>query len=191
MCSWHIIQEATMIDKTRIFAIERPHPKLMKLYILRSIMSGPFIVVSLPLLYFRYHTLRYRFDEEGIGMSWGILFRREVNLAYARIQDIHLTSGPVQRWLGLAEGHIQTASGSAAAEMTIEGVLEFEEVRDYLYTRMRGFRDSATAARADQPTAATPVAGEGELVALLEEIRGELRGTREAMERLAAEGRHE
>ena len=51
------------------------------------------MIVLLPYLYFRYHTLRYTFDEEGIDMRVGILFRREVNLTYARIQDIHLRSG--------------------------------------------------------------------------------------------------
>ena len=40
--------------------------------------------------WFRYHTMRYRFDAEGVSMSWGILFRREVLLNYSRIQDIHL-----------------------------------------------------------------------------------------------------
>ena len=94
----------------------------------------------LPLYYFRYRTLRYRFDEEGIHMRVGILFRREVNLTYARIQDIHLRSGFIQRWLGLADIQIQTASGSAGAELVIEGFKEFEAIRDFLYTRMRGYQ---------------------------------------------------
>ena len=34
-------------------------------------------MVLLPYLYFRYHTMRFRFDREGIAMSWGLLFRRE------------------------------------------------------------------------------------------------------------------
>ncbi|MBE0617209.1 MAG: PH domain-containing protein, partial [Proteobacteria bacterium] len=49
-----------------IFAIERPHPKLFTLYVLRSILSGPLIFVVFPVLFFRYHTLRYRFDAEGV-----------------------------------------------------------------------------------------------------------------------------
>jgi putative membrane protein len=82
--------------------------------------------------------MRYRFDSEGISMRWGILFRREVLLNYARIQDIHLVSNFVERWLGLARIQIQTASGSATPEMTLEGLLQFEGVRDFLYARMRG-----------------------------------------------------
>jgi uncharacterized membrane protein YdbT with pleckstrin-like domain len=30
-------------------------------------------------LYFKYETLRYRFDEEGMSMSWGILMRRQTS----------------------------------------------------------------------------------------------------------------
>ena len=94
-----------------IASIERPHPKLWTLYLVRALLTGPALVVVLPVLYFRYHTLRYRFDEQGVHMRWGILFRREVNLTYRRIQDIHLRSGLLQRWLGLADVLVQTAAG--------------------------------------------------------------------------------
>src|SRR5215207_6921121 len=111
------------MDFNQISQIERPHPKLLTYYIILSCVLPPISLLALPMLYFRYHTMRYRFDAEGISMSWGILFRRQVNLTYVRIQDIHLTSGIIQRWLGLADLHIQTASGSATAEMKIEGIL--------------------------------------------------------------------
>lgn len=167
-----------------VFAIERPHPKLLTLYVLRSILSGPFIIVTLPFFFFRYHTLRYRFDEEGVAMRWGILFRREVNLTYARIQDIHLTSGPIQRWLGLADLHVQTASGSATAEMVIEGLLEFELLRDFLYTRMRGVKDPVR-----PQSAATGIdTGDGDIGRSLATATAELRGAREALEALARRG---
>ena len=116
----------------KVLAMERPHPALWKYYILCAVLTGPAIVVSLPYLYFRFHSLRYRFDAEGVHMRVGILFRREVNLTYARIQDIHLSSGFIQRWLGLADVQVQTASGSAGAEMVIEGFKEFEAIRDEL-----------------------------------------------------------
>src|SRR2546426_823681 len=131
----------------KIRALERPHPALWKYYVIRAILAGPGIVGALPYLYFRYHTLRYRFDEEGIHMKVGILFRREVNLTYARIQDNHLRSGIIQRWLGLANVQIQTASGSAGPELVIEGFKEFEAIRDFLYTRMRGYQARATSSR--------------------------------------------
>jgi putative membrane protein len=162
--------------------ITRPHKSLFDYYALSCLLAGPFFFLPLVPLYFRYHTLRYRFDEEGILMRWGILFRREVNLTYARIQDIHLVSNVVERWLGLARIQIQTASGSARAEMTIEGIREFELLRDFLYSRMRGAQTEPagrTSAEEGGP------AGEGDdwaaVAAALRETARELRALREAL----------
>jgi uncharacterized membrane protein YdbT with pleckstrin-like domain len=183
-----------------IFQIERPDSKLWPYYILSSFLAGPFFFVVLIPLYFRYRTLRYKFDREGISMGWGILFRREIHLTYSRIQDIHLVANIVERWLGLARIQIQTASGSAKAEMTLEGLLEFEHVRDFLYSRMRGARDAAgarsatTAPLTPGDELATPASAEpfttahhgahdgSDLAAVLVEVAAELRGVRLALE---------
>lgn len=157
-------------------ALERPHPSLWTYYLIRAVLTGPGIIGVLPYLFFRYHTLRYRFDEEGIHMRYGLLFRREVNLTYARIQDIHLKSGFIQRWLGLANVEVQTASGSATAEVVIEGFKEFDAIRDFLYTKMRGYQ--ARPAR----SGASPGATDNEVVFLLLGIRDELRRAREALQ---------
>lgn len=149
-----------------ILAITRPHPKLLTQYVLQALLTGPLSPLLLLVLYFRYKTMEYRFDEHGVSKRFGILIRREVNLTYARIQDIHIGSGPIQRFLGLADVQVQTASGSAGAELVLEGLLEFEQVRDFLYARMRGVRDEK---HQEAP------------VALLREIRDELRATREAL----------
>ena len=162
-----------------IFALSAPDPALWTLYVIRALLTGPGLIILLPYLYFRYHTLRYTFDEEGIHMRVGILFRREVNLTYARIQDIHLRSGLIQRWLGLADIQIQTASGSADAELVIEGFRKYEAIRDFLYTRMRGYHAPVTARVAQD---STPNDDPGrEIISLLLTIRDELRGAREAL----------
>jgi putative membrane protein len=172
-----------------IFAIERPAPSLMTYYTLTAIMTGPAFPFVFPLLYFRYHTMRYRFTDEGVSMRWGILFRREVNLTYARIQDIHLTSNLVERWLGLARIQIQTASGSAKAEMTVEGVPQFEALRDFLYARMRGAKgDPAPRPGVDRTAGRATAAGDagtdlGAVAAALRETASELRQLRAALDR--------
>jgi putative membrane protein len=136
----------------------------------------PFFFIPLIPLYFRYHTMRYEFDEEGISMSWGILFRRQVTLTYARIQDIHLVSNLIERWLGLARVQIQTASGSSTAELTIEGVREFAVVRDYLYSRMRGITSRA-------PVSGVPGAD------VMHQIAEEMRVVRELLTKLVEKPR--
>jgi len=167
--------------------LERPNPALWAYYLILSVVTGPGIVVMLPYLFFRYHTLRYRFDEEGIHMKVGLLFRREINLTYARIQDIHLRSGILQRWLGLANVQIQTASGSAGPELVVEGFKEFEAIRDFLYTRMRGYLFHPVSAAASAHEGGANVGSDrepadAEVVMLLTGIRDELRRAREILE---------
>lgn len=120
------------------FGITRPAPVLMFYYLLCSFLAGPGFLFALVPLACKYITLRYKFDDKGISTSYGVLFKRETLLTYRRIQDIHLTHNIVQRWLGLATIGIQTASGAAGAEMSLEGILEAEALRDFLYERMRG-----------------------------------------------------
>jgi putative membrane protein len=69
---------------------------------------------------------------------------------------------------------IQTASGSADGNMTLEGMEDPEGMRDFLYSRMRGTR-RGKAETADDP-----------LAAVLHEIAGELREIRTLVERSRA-----
>ncbi len=174
-----------------VLAITRPDAKLMKYYFLTAIVSGPAFPIVLTILYFRYHTMRYKFTDEGVTMRWGILFRKEINLTFARIQDIHLVSNFAERWLGLAKIAIQTASGSAAAEMTIEGVLEYEALRNFLYTRMRGAKglvQPSVEARTDAAPHQAPhqalhqVDGMSDVASTLKEAVAELKALRLTIE---------
>jgi putative membrane protein len=170
-----------MSDAHRPFdpsAVTRPDPRLMTYYTIVATFSLIAFPVTLFVLWVKYRTLRYRFDDEGIWRAQGLLWRSEVNITYRRIQDIHLTNGLLQRWLGLATVSIQTAAGSASPEVTIEGVLEAEALRDFLYTKMRGVRDGGSTAKATAALAAHPTthvdAGD-EALALLTDIRDALR----------------
>lgn len=168
----------------KIRSITHPDKALMKYYALVSIVFPPLFPILIVVLYFRYHTMRYRFTEEGISMSWGILFRREIIVNYARIQDIHLNSNIVERWLGLARILVQTASGNRAAEMTIEGIQEFEALRDFLYAKTRGVKDHPVRAAASLHVASSSVpTSTDELTAALRETARELRAVREALEK--------
>ena len=124
-------------------------------------------------------------------MRWGLLFRREISFTYPRIQDIHLASNAVERAFGLGRVLVQTASGASRAEITVEGLREFEIVRDFLYARMRGAQSGQpqpAALTPDSPTPAAPsltrtsvspttTAG-APLAATLEAIADELAGLR-------------
>jgi uncharacterized membrane protein YdbT with pleckstrin-like domain len=159
--------------------ITRPDPVLLKYYAIRSLLAGPFFPIALIPQWIRYSTLKYSLDEDGVAMSWGFFFRREIYLTYRRVQDIHVMRNILQRWLCLANVSIQTASGSAAPEMVIEGILQAEQLRDYLYSQMRGAKGEVVGTKAlnsghDQaPFVAQPV--EDPSLELLVEIAGNLR----------------
>jgi uncharacterized protein len=168
----------------QIQAISHPHKALMTYYALIAFAFPPLFVILILPLYFRYHSMRYRFSDDGISMSWGVLFRRQIIVNYARIQDIHLKSNIVERWLGLARILVQTASGSSSAEMTIEGIKEFEALRDFLYSRMRGVKDGhAQPAAPISASAAVTAAPADELTTALRDVARELRAVREELEK--------
>ena len=153
-------------------SITRPHDSLLKYYLLVSIpalIAFPIVFIR---LFVRFKTLRYRFDDEGVSMSWGLLFHNQVYLTYRRIQDIHVTRNIVERWMGLAKVPIQTASGASGATMNIEGIRNPEPLRDFLYARMRGARLES------EEETSTPEAADTALV-LLSEIRDLLRELRQ------------
>lgn len=162
-----------------VLAIERPHPALWTYYLISSLAFLFLFPLAALVLWFKYHTLRYKFTAEGLSMSWGILFRRETIINYARIQDIHLRSNLIERWLGLGRILVQTASGNSGAEMTIEGIREFELVRDFLYSRMRGVSEPAHSRPAGLQSGA---ADSPDLTNALLEVAREIRETRKILE---------
>src|SRR5215468_9154748 len=132
-----------------IASLERPRKELLTWYFLRALATLLAFPLTMLVFYFRYHTMRYRFDTEGIHLSWGILMRHEIMLNYSRIQDIQLHSNVIERWLGLTRIEVQTAAGASDSEMTLEGLPNPETMRDFLYSRMR-------CAHTAEPAAANP-----------------------------------
>lgn len=172
----------------RILSLERPDDALLLLYLVQSLGALIFAPVAFLPLYFKYRTLRYEIDEEGISVSWGILFRREIHLTYRRIQDIHVRRNIVERWLDIGTVQIQTASGSSEAEMSLVGIREHEAMRDFLYRRMRGSESEPeriageVVAGSGYARPGATEAGDEEIVRLLHEIRDELVAARSALE---------
>lgn len=162
----------------RFGKVERPDQSLLTYYVLSSFVLGPFFFFMLIPRAIRFRTLQYVFDEHGVTARWGFLFRREVHVGYNRIQDIHLSSGVLERWLELARIQVQTASGSSEAELTLEGFKDFEDVRDLLYAKMREAHGDDTG-RSRTP-AAPP--SDPALATALGEAAAELRRIREILE---------
>jgi putative membrane protein len=118
-------------------------PATADLLLHRRAPDAPAFPVTMIVLYIKYRTMRFRFDHEGIWKRQGLLWRHETNVAYRRIQDIHLTNGHHSAVAGARDGEHSNGRWFLNAEVTIDGVLEAEALRDYLYTKMRGVRDGA------------------------------------------------
>jgi len=157
--------------------IDRPSPALLTYYILSSLLSLPAVVIVLPALWIRYQTLTYELQESGIRMQVGLFFRKEVVVAFRRIQDIHVSRNIVQRRLGIASVSIQTASGNAMPEIVLEGMTDPDSIRDWLYERMRGAKGQMTSSVTGDPTndvGSNPMEDNEEATELLRGIRDNL-----------------
>lgn len=170
------LTHAEPVNEQEIFALTRPDKNLLPLYVMYALITTiAFPFVMLP-LYFKYRTLRYRFDTEGISVSYGILWRKESYTTYSRIQDIHVSRNILERWLGLGTVDIQTASGSSTAEVCVMGVRQYDNIRDFLYARMRGvkLKGNETDERSKN--------SETELVEILRNIKEDLSAVRQSLE---------
>lgn len=162
--------------------IDRPDRKQVTLIILSAVFASvltfgfaiPFVVIGTIPVLIRYFTTRYRFDEGGVGVSWGFFFKQESHLTFDKIQDIHLRRSLLERWLKLGTVDVQTASGSAAAEVSLYGLTEYDEVRDFLYQKMRNARGMDRPKKTVQDATAAAASGGGEAIVLLREIRDEV-----------------
>ncbi|OXY93635.1 PH domain-containing protein [Streptomyces diastatochromogenes] len=75
---------------------------------------------------------RYAERADDLLISRGVLWREETVVPYGRMQLVEVTSGPVERWFGLASVQLHTAA--AATDATIPGLdpAEAERLRDRL-----------------------------------------------------------
>lgn len=167
------------MDFSKIREIDRPDSKVYALYLSNGLMMSvsscgiafPFLVLASLPVFIRYKTMRYKIDEDGVGLSWGWLNRQESHITFDKIQDIHLHRSFLERWFGLGTIRIQTASGNMAAEITLFGLTAYEGMRDYLYDRMR----TQDGARTASPGAAQD---DADVLAVLTELRDEVRRLR-------------
>jgi len=92
-----------------------------------------------------YDTIVYKLTENEITWRRGVWFKKTGIVPYNRITNIDIAQGPISRKLGIAALKIQTAgySGQAGAEIKIEGIEEFEELRGLIMGFVKGERPVA------------------------------------------------
>jgi membrane protein YdbS with pleckstrin-like domain len=155
--------------------------------------------VSYVVLRLDYEMRWYIVTDRSLRIRSGILRVQELTMSFANLQQVILSQGPLQRWLGIADVKVESAGGgsSPAHQDGIEeslhtgffhGVDNAAEVRDLILARLKRFREAGLGDPDDvHPTPpalpATPqqtedaVAAARELLAELRRLRGSLAGT--------------
>ncbi len=113
------------------------------------------LVITLVTLYWipkYYNTLKYKLTNNEMVWRRGVWFRKTGIVPYNRITNIDIEQGPVSRKLGIGSLKIQTAGYSAAssgtgrqAEIRIEGVVHFEELRQFIMGFVHGQKQAGPA----------------------------------------------
>jgi hypothetical protein len=97
-----------------------------------------------------YNTIVYKLTENEMVWRRGVWFKNTGIVPYNRITNIDISQGPISRMLGIASLKIQTAGYSGPsggfgmpAEMKIQGIEQFEELREFIMEFVKGKRPIA------------------------------------------------
>ncbi|MBP1929112.1 membrane protein YdbS with pleckstrin-like domain [Methanolinea mesophila] len=130
-----------------------------------------------------YRTIFFELKDDEVTWKRGVWFRQTGIVPYDRITNIDIYQGPLMRYLGFSLIKIQTAgfSGQAKAEITMEGIVEAEELRETIRTmiretRMAGGATDGTVGAVSSGIPAPAIPGE---------LLGELRSIRMLLEKIA------
>ncbi len=123
-----------------------------------------------------YRSISYELTDEEVRVHKGIITQTVQTVPYRTVTNVELKRGPFSRRLGLGDVHVQTAgySQQAAAEATLSGLADYEEVSQQVIESLRRYRSRAGAAVTvdESPLAGGASAGaEQTLSAILAEVR--------------------
>jgi len=117
------------------------------------VASIPVSLVFIPMIIFAgvwipkyYDSIFYKVTEHEIVWRRGVWFKYTGIVPYNRITNIDIAQGPISRRLGIASLKIQTAGYSAGkprAELRLDGIERFEELRDLIMSFVKKRRPEA------------------------------------------------
>jgi hypothetical protein len=104
-----------------------------------------------------YDSIFYKLTEDEIIWKRGVWFKKTGIVPYNRITNIDILQGPISRMLRIASLKIQTAGYSAPshgygglAEIKINGIEEFENLRELIMRNIRGRKPIAVETYAEE-----------------------------------------
>jgi membrane protein YdbS with pleckstrin-like domain len=125
-------------------------------------------------------TAEYRFSEDEIEYRRGVFFRQQTTVPYNRITNVGTAQGPIQRLVRSGAVKIHTAGygGQTGAELTVDGVTDFEDIQAQILGRVRARPGTATEGDDVPAPTVTPSRADEST-----ELLGELRRIRELLEK--------
>ncbi len=109
-------------------------------------------VLAWLLVHLKYDSTWYLLTDRAARLRRGILVVDEATITYENVQDVSVTSGPLQRYFGISDVVIQTAGGTAVASQhgahfspnqgVLEGVADAAALRDLIMQRVRASRSA-------------------------------------------------
>lgn len=102
-----------------------------------------FVVMILVLIWIpaAFRALEYTIDEEGVKMRGGVVWKKYVTVPYAKITNVDITRGPLQRYYKMGTIHVQTAGAAGKqgekAELKLAGIRDLEKVRGVIIENIK------------------------------------------------------
>ena len=152
------------------------------------------IPVSLAIVRLEFELHWYIVTDRSLRIRTGVLSLQESTMSFANLQQVEVKQGPLQRLLGLADVHVQSAGGGdrdprhgRAGDSLHTGIFHSvdnaTEIRDLILARLRQFRQAGLGDPEDHHDhpAVMPPASPTDALAATQEILTEARALRQAL----------
>jgi hypothetical protein len=182
------------------FLSRLPKPAMLVIWFF-EIAGVIFYVLQLPLTFLLarmdYDLRWYMVTDRSLRIRHGVWKVSESTMSFANIQQVVVSQGPLQRFLGLADVKVQSAGGGGGEKQHEPGhddmhhglfhsVTNASEIRDLILERLRRFRESGLGDPEEKslPTiipATVSATGSGELLSAAKELAAEARALRTSL----------
>lgn len=153
-------------------------------------------LVSYVVLRLDYEQRWYMVTDRSLRIRSGVWSVWEMTMSFANLQQVVVTQGPMQRWLGLADLKVESAGGGGGQHGHhgqtrslhvgfFHGVGNASEVRDLILARLREFRQSGLGdpeEKAATPPPLIAIKGDGNAVVAARDLLLAARELRQALE---------
>jgi membrane protein YdbS with pleckstrin-like domain len=178
---WALTWTAAFLPSLLLLAVTLGNKKMPalvhKLFLGGEVVVLAILLVMMPLSFFAqqlvYELRWYIVTDRSLRIRTGIWNVQELTMTFANVQDLRITAGPIQGYLGLADLEVTSAGGGddkpghrdTAHTARFEGVDNAEQIRDLIQDRLRRYRDAGLG------DPAAPITPESAAVELLTEAR--------------------